>query len=73
MLDMAQCEHVESQRTADRGDGAKEIKEDHIRRSFQNPLYRGYPISAFPSDRHILESTQPVSDATARQGLVVND
>jgi hypothetical protein len=50
-----------------------DVKENHIWRSFQNPFYRRYPISAFSNDLHILESTQPVNDATARQGLVVDD
>jgi hypothetical protein len=50
-----------------------DIKEYYIWRSLQNAFYRGYPISAFSDDLHILETTQPVNDAAARQGLVVDD
>jgi hypothetical protein len=50
-----------------------DVKEYHIRRSLQNSIYRGYPVSALANDLHILESTQPVNDASTRQGLVVDD
>jgi len=50
-----------------------DVKEYNIGRSFQNSLHRGYPISALSYDFDILESTQSVNDATARQGLVVDD
>jgi hypothetical protein len=50
-----------------------DVEEYHVRRSFQNSLYRGYPVTAFSYDLHILELTQPVDDATSRQGLIVND
>ncbi|MGA9463473.1 MAG: hypothetical protein WBV28_11825, partial [Terracidiphilus sp.] len=35
-------------------------------------VYRN-AISTFPNDLHVLELTQPVNDATTRQGFVVND
>jgi hypothetical protein len=50
-----------------------DVKEYHIRRSFQNPLYCRNPISAFANNLHVLELTQPVNDATTSQRLVVND
>jgi hypothetical protein len=50
-----------------------DVEEHNIGRSFQNSLDRGYTVSAFPNDLHVLESTQSMNDAPPRQGLVVDD
>jgi hypothetical protein len=50
-----------------------DVEEHNIGGSFQDSLNRGYPVSAFSNDLHILESTQPMNDASPRQRLVVDD
>jgi hypothetical protein len=53
--------------------GHLDVEEHNIGRPLQNSLDCGYTVSAFSNDLHILESTQPVNDASTRQGLVVDD
>jgi hypothetical protein len=50
-----------------------DIEEYNIGRLFQYLLHCGLPVSAFSNYLNIPEFTQPENDATARQGLVVDD
>jgi hypothetical protein len=50
-----------------------DVKEYHIRRQLQNPLYGANAVSTFANDLHVFELTQPVNDTSPRQGFVVDD